>query len=79
MHLKNIYIMWKGGGKYYSSLWKLRFKKLKINIESNILKFGGIKILGYNYYKIKSYNHAELKSGAWKQIWQPILSCKILG
>ena len=25
-----------------SSLWKLRFKKLKINIESNVLRFAGI-------------------------------------
>ena len=28
---------------------------------------------------MKSFDHAEFKSGASKQIWQPILSCKILG
>ena len=28
---------------------------------------------------LKSYDHGEFKSGAWKQIWQRILPCKILG
>ena len=28
---------------------------------------------------LKSYDHAEFKSGTWKQILQPILPCKILG
>ena len=59
-------------------------KKIKIKCSTSLKRSGHVESM-IGYYKIKcdtslkSYDHAELKSGAWKQIWQLILPCKILG
>ena len=66
--------------------WSCQIQNLRLGAFLIIYTFKqNLRLKAKKYNKInsdtlfKSYDHAEFNSGGWKQILQPILSCKILG